>query len=482
MRHLAVPIAALLLTACPASTYFNPPPASRFYFPTGVAHADLPGSPNGVLFVANSNWNKLYATGSIGMVYLDQVGLPVFGAAPANGPLDLTDLGDAGTIQVNSFTGPLATLQLSPSRLRLFVASRSEGMKFQAVDATFADGGVALSCFPAAPPGAPTDCATNAPSTSPAAFEQAPGGVPRAVAPYGVAVQPRVCTSASDCGADAGRSCSGGACFTATGEAFADTWITHLIQVDSPIGSGLNYRSYVVRVESDTMALTADDFFDLGLGSTSGVTAGRQWVYVSGRLVGSGYPFANLVRFASYRPSGNFAPAPSALELLFRAQDARGIAVGSGERKLYILSRSPDALVVAALSNIGDETTPTLRLLEAVPLPNGPNELVVIPRPGQGDLVAVTCTGVGVLAVYDEDLGGLAAQVTSIGQQPFGLAVDRRGSGARIYVSTFNDGRIAVIDVPDLGRPQEARLVARLGKQQICLTNADDAACRGVTP
>jgi hypothetical protein len=480
MRHLAVPIAALLLTACPAGTYFNPPPASRFYFPTGLVHADLPGSANGVLFVANSNWNRLYASGSIGMVYLDQVGLPAFGAAAGNGPVDLQDLGDAGTIQVNTFTGPLASLELAPGKVRLFTASRSEGMKFQAVDATFGDGGVALSCFPAAPSGSPTDCGANAPSLSPAAFEQAAGGVPRAVAPYSVAVQRRACAGDDVCGA--GRTCAGGFCRTDAGEAFGDTWVTHLIQADSPLGSGLNYRSYVVRVESDQMTVDANSFFDLGAGSTTGVTAGPRWVFVSGRLVSNAYPFPNLVRLASRRADGaNLAAAP-ALEAQFQAQDARGLALGSRGDKLYIVTRAPDTLLVASVAYPSGDGAPTLRLVQSVPLPNGPNEVSVLPRPGQGDLVTVTCSGVGVLAIYDEDLGDLAAQVTSVGEQPFSVAFDVRGSGARLYVSSFGDGRVAVVDIPELRRPQGARVVARLGKSQLCLTLPDSAGCKGVVP
>ena len=94
----------------------------------------------------------------------------------------------------------------------------------------------------------------------------------------------------------------------------------------------------------------------------------------------------------------------------------------------------------------------------------------VIARPGRGDLVAITCTSSGAVAIYDEDVGDLVALVSGIGAQPFALAIDTRANAARIYVSNFGDGRIAVIDVPDLNRPQGARLVAHLGEQQVCLT------------
>jgi hypothetical protein len=489
MRQTAVPIAVLvLLTACPPSTYFNPPPKTRFYYPTGVVHADLPGSDAGVLFVANANFNKLYNSGSIGVVKLDEVGLPDFGAPLSGGPLALTDLGPgAQTMQVTSFTGEMAALELAPGKLRLFVPSRSEGMKYQALDATLTDGGVVLSCFPAAPAGSPTDCGANAPSLSPAAFEQSPGGVPRAVAPYGVAIQRRVCDGDAVCGP--GRTCGSGYCLTDAGEAFADTWVTHLVQADSPIASGLNFRSYLVRVESDQMLVAQANYVNLGVGSATSAAAGKRWVYVTGRLVSSAYPYPYLMRLVSHAALGPDAGdlrdlnANTSLESFFRAQDARGTAVGSREDRLYMLSRAPDSLVVASLTNTDGTSFPTVQVVKSVALPNGPNEVVVIPRPGRGDLVAVTSSGASVLALYDEDLGELAAQVTSIGQQPFGIAFDRRGAGVRIFVTNFADGRVAVVDVPDLDRPQEARLVAHLGQLQTCLTNPTLSSClTAVTP
>ena len=86
-------------------------------------------------------------------------------------------------------------------------------------------------------------------------------------------------------------------------------------------------------------------------------------------------------------------------------------------------------------------------------------------------MVATSSTA-GVVSIYDDDLGRLAAQIIGVGSQPFGLAVQRteytRGGrmieAVRLFVSNFADGRIAVIDVPDLGRPNEAWLIGYLGK------------------
>ena len=56
------------------------------------------------------------------------------------------------------------------------------------------------------------------------------------------------------------------------------------------------------------------------------------------------------------------------------------------------------------------------------------------------------------------------------------MTVDRRGNGARFFVSDFGDGRVAVVDVPELDRAQDARLVAHLGESQLCLTQASQTA------
>jgi hypothetical protein len=107
----------------------------------------------------------------------------------------------------------------------------------------------------------------------------------------------------------------------------------------------------------------------------------------------------------------------------------------------------------------------------------------VLPRAGRGDLVAITCTGAGVLAIYDDDAGDLVAQVGALGLQPFGVDADFRGDGVRLFVSAFSDGRVAVVEVPDLARPQGARLVAHIGRQQLCLTrSATTAGCTEEAP
>jgi hypothetical protein len=127
-----------------------------------------------------------------------------------------------------------------------------------------------------------------------------------------------------------------------------------------------------------------------------------------------------------------------------------------------------------------------------------------VPRPGRSDLVIITCSGgavaaqggataAGVLALYDDDVGNLVGQVPNIGLQPDSLAVDVRPPGScpgdpsasclRVFVSNFTDGRVAMIDVPDMNRPQDARLRGYLGAAQTCVTrNFSDTSCDGGLP
>lgn len=483
MRSLVVCLTLVVVCACNA-TFTNPPTAGRFLFPTGLAHVDVEGSDSGVLFVANSNWNLRFTTGSVAAVKLDGVGLPAFGAAVDGGPMELVDLGDVSTALITSFAGEMGVLARGNGKFRIFVPSRGDGNKLHAVDAEIG-AGVTLSCFPAGPSGDPTNCEKTATSLSPDALEKTPEGVPRADQPYGVSVRPRACRASADCGGD--RSCvldadaDAGACITAAGESMGDVYVTHLNQVDSPRGSLLNYRSYLAHLESDQMTADASNFLNIGYGAGSSAVTGARWTYVTGRTVttpaATTSTFGNLLRLVDR--SGNVVN--TGLEGYFTVYQSRGVALDTKEERVFIVGQSPDVLIVAAIGSPQSDA-PSVSLLHAVPLPNSPEGIAVIQRPGRGDLVAITCSGTysgevtGELALYDEDVGALVAHIPAIGIQPSGVTVDRRGNGARLFVSNFGDGRVAVVDIPDLSRPQDARLVAHLGQVQLCLTRPSGTA------
>jgi hypothetical protein len=100
--------------------------------------------------------------------------------------------------------------------------------------------------------------------------------------------------------------------------------------------------------------------------------------------------------------------------------------------------------------------------------------------------VVVSCSVDGSLAFYDDDLGQISALIPGVGAVPFAITIDRRGDWARLYVSNFGDGRIAVVDVPftesAAGGRFAPRLVAHVGSKQYCLLNTDDRNCVDPAP
>jgi DNA-binding beta-propeller fold protein YncE len=259
-------------------------------------------------------------------------------------------------------------------------------------------------------------------------------------------------------------------------EPASDVLVTHITQADSPLNSATNQRGYLVKLRSEEMTVARESFTDLGLGASHAVAVGSRWNYVSGRYVNPLGPLLRMVDGTGGVRVDSTVMNPS-LESVFRVAEARGVALSADEKRLYVIGRSPDVLLVASLEGAAGDG-PAVRVVHGTPLPEAPNELAVLSRPGRGDLLAITCTNAGVVALYDDDVGDVVAQVPGVGVQPFGLAVDRRGKGARLFATNFQDGRVAVIDVPDLEQPQGARLVAHLGRQQLCLIRPTDAACQ----
>lgn len=454
----------VVLAACTNTASNGGPPITKLYFPTGIAHVDVPGKTDGVLYVANANFDKRYATGSINAIALDKLLLPALGS-PAGAVKELPELAmtETQSVQIASFSGELAILKVNEGH-RIYVPTRSEGMRvYQALGTVDADGVPTLTCLGG---GAGQNCTDYGPSLSPPQFEQSTTGIPRAPSPYGVGVAQRACTVASDCcvAGDTActRTCSANKCLDSAGEPFADVYFTHLTQADSPLLSLTNFRGYLVRLDSDTFTVDESNFINIGPGSANSVAVVGPWAYVSGRILN---PQPNLMRIV--RPDG--VALSTALESVFRVSDARSVTPSSDGKRLYVVGRVPDTLMILNI-NDGLSASPSLSFVKAIPLCDAPNQAAVIPRAGRGDLVAVTCTSGGNVALYDDDVGDLVALVSGIGVQPFGLAVDTRGDAARIYTSLFGDGRIAVIDIPDLSRPQDAHLVAHLGAQQLCLT------------
>jgi hypothetical protein len=458
-----------LLSSCQNANNGILPPTTRFYFPAGLAHVDAPGSTEGVLFVANANLNKRFASGSVAALSLDKLGLPALGAANAGvARLAQFELAETESVRIASFAGELAVQPLGTDRYRLYIPTRSEGMRVYRVDATVSGGQASLSCVGAEG----QDCVDTGTSLTPVAFERTDAGVPRAPSPYGVAVAPRTCTTTTDCcPADAsgcGRTCNAGQCTTADGAPFGDVWVTHIEQADSPLQSRLNFRGYLVRLDSDDFTVTEKSFLEAGAGASNSIVASGSWVYASGRFLS---PQTNLVRVANR----DGTVVGSGLESIYRVSESRGLRLSSDGKRLFLLGRTPDTILTFSITPTGG--VPALNVLRGVPVAEGPTALRVIARPGRGDLVVITNTTAGAVSLYDEDVGDVVLMIPGVGNQPYEIAIDERGSAARVYVGNFNDGRIAVIDIPDVNRPQGARLVARIGEQQACLINPTAPSC-----
>jgi hypothetical protein len=443
----------LLSVGCGPKSVPNPPPRDRFYYPTGLLHADVAGSTDGVLYVTSSNIDRRYDSSVVTAVDLSKLGtaLPPLGqAVPTSGPIQIPQLNVAedNQVYVHSFASELAAYPLPSGGLRLFTPSRSEGDNLHAIDAN----GASLKCYHGSNP---RSCLADAPSLT--AEEKSATGKPRAPQPFAVAV-------------------------AANGQGY----VTHLGAADFPVGSARNLETYLVSFNAASPQIDPSSFINLACGeigggntgSASDIALGQRYAYITGRRFDTSLP-ANTVRLfdrTATAGSGCALRYPR-LQFTFPVFESRGTAVGTGERRLYIAGRTPDTLVVVDVQDaLGNN--PRLAVVKTLPLPAGADSVEVIPRAGRGDLVAITCTTAGMLVFYDEDLGELIAQVPGVGSQPTSLAVDQRGGAARLYVSNFGDGRVAVVDVPDVNRADTARVVAHLGEVQTCLVDRESQACK----
>ena len=468
MRPLLLSLALLPLACTEADP--RPPPTDRFIYPSGIFHRAVAGSTNGVLYVASANFDRCFDQGTVMAVDLDAVGAegnrlpPIASAsAPAQSVLTIPQLNVAeqSRVSIQSYSGELAFWNRPDAAPRLFVTARSDGDFLHYIDVPEP---TRLACVGSSS----ANCAEGALSLS-----QVPGqqkDLPRAPAPFGVAVDPQ-----------------------------GAVWVTHLTAADSPARSrgskDASYESYVVRLAGDTPAISTSDFLplsipDLPRGGSNSVIADERYVFVSGRydalLPGVSAARRFLLRVLDKQNPGRLVDP--GLDLSFAANDARGLAitdlVPGQSRRLYLAVRSPDALlIVNAEGTEATSASPQLTVVGSVPLPNGPTEVRLIKRPSGRDLVLVSCSDAGVVALYDPDVGQVVSQISvgtvqgARGPRPFGLAVQAEANAARVFVSNFGDGRISIIDIPDLTSPQQARLVAYLGARQ---DEGQSATCQEV--
>ena len=187
---------------------------------------------------------------------------------------------------------------------------------------------------------------------------------------------------------------------------------------------------------------------------------------------------------------------------------ARSVAVSNDGLHLYVAVDLYDAdLLVStgqqfveggalAVFSIARDASqqPRMAVERVVPTCLGGGELRVLPpRPGKGDLVAVTCDVQGVLVIFDTELGQVVRYIgldpdtglPILGRRPFGLTVEPidparaitspastdyepspcvvGASCDRIYVGSFLDNWVNILELnPD--KPETVSLVKRIGR------------------
>lgn len=469
MRPLIL-ISALVWAGCAAETEPQPPPTDRFVYPSGIVHLPVPTDPSkqGALYVASANFDKCFDTGAVTALDLDNLGLPAIGAPVGDSPAEITDLKVAreNTVQIESFAGQMAVWRNpeATGKSRLFVPSRAEENYLHAIDVDN-QALTNLSC----PGGQGQNCIVGALSLT-RDIPDRQNDLPRAPAPLGVTV-----------GAD--------------GEGMnPEVWVTHVEAADSPARTSQNFQTYVVNLPGAGapagLSINAGNFIPLTsgglpIGGAHSTAIGQSYVYVSGR----GYVTGQQAQFAGFllRLIDRANPTrilETNLSAIYQTLEARDVVLGGYDalqdrERLYIVARGPDTLLVVDV--LGARTArPTISVVNAVLLPGGASYATLIRRGSPGmndDIVAVSCTATtrieGAVVLYDTRLGQIVAQVDDVGRQPYGIAVHHptrtslaEPDRARLFVTNFGDGRVAVIDIPDLTNPQGASLVAYLGKRQ----------------
>ncbi|RJS17094.1 hypothetical protein DRW03_28955 [Corallococcus sp. H22C18031201] len=497
MRPSFLTSALLLLASCSATTESHPSPSTRFVYPSGLEFwrpaGSLPPSTNGYLFVASANFDSCFDSGAVMAVNLDSIGqgqgkpLPTLDPAqPFSGtPLEITELNvpSEAYVQIDSFAGEMASWS-NPGNgglPRLFVPSRAKNNFLHAIDFKLDGGTGALAC---AQSGAGRDCAQNALSLT-SDIPHSAADLPRAPSPIGVTVDP----------------------------ASGSVYVTHSEAADSPARTSKNFANYLVSVPADNPVRDNLEFIllsrdGLTYGGTDATAVGDGYLYVTGRNYvqgSSGTVGASFILRLVDKFDHTHVIEPNVFSQV-RISEARGAQVVRApvdpaaplvrKERLYMLARGPDTLLVfdfeyklpdPALGEVRP-STPSFRIVSTVPMPGGTSELRLVRRSKDsvGDnIIAVTSTTDGALSLYDEKLGQVVAQValgTGLNQntnptQSFGLAVDNpdgelaagaagRINAARVFVTNFGAGQVTVVDIPDLNRPQDARLVARIGTRQ----------------
>jgi hypothetical protein len=509
LASLLAPLAAVLLgaalgAAC-TQTAQPLPEISRFHFPTGMAidtsyalGTQPPGTRAHFLYVAgNSNFDQAASRGVVMAVDLDGYGPASTGLMPPalavdggdwdGTPLQFPDVGDAGTMNLDGgfvFTDSLGgEMRLSPTSAggqRLVLASRGQNtLGFIDVD----PGGATLTCVDG---DAGQDCLN--PNSSPELIVPGSNGGNEILDVFALSYPVQMQLQGGGLGPpelfvgnlrnlSTAVSSVAGAPNPYTTTTSSSTTITQAFvirqSVDDPTCNIAEYAGEVPAAGVMGLQGPPGTLYSILTGRFSGLTDANIRVLT---LPPPSCPVPNPI--ADQLPV-NATPATQVIDLsqILKETDGRGLALSSSKDRVFALSIGPDSLVVLRI----DGTAPTSLLIHpssVVPLPNGPSEMVVIPRTAPngspvGDLVAVSCPGANVLAFYDDEIGSVTAALPGVGDEPFAVSTAPRTlgtgpsatllPGVRLFVTAFGSGQVAVVDLPDPLDATTARVIAMLG-------------------
>jgi DNA-binding beta-propeller fold protein YncE len=416
LKSLVLALALASLSGCPSEGTGAAPPLDSFHYPVSVSVLDAgPAGPR-VLYVVSSNFDLRYNRGTVLAIDLNKLGDRVDG--PVGDAIDP----EHGYVLIDSFAGLAAQYQpvgAAAEARTLFVPTRANNLLY-VVDAS----GAQLSCRGTGG----QDCLAQGIS-----LEQ---GNQIAQDPFATAISGH------------------------------DLYVTHLRR--PTIGED-SVDSVVVRMDAESPGTPT--FFSIGPAPSEGITATPAGLYFTGRaLRDSLQPLRRL---------SDSTVSDAGIESSTRIKETRGIAVSSDGTRLYVATRGtrtetysellpaegPDGLLIVDISADPLTGEPRNQPLGFVSMPEGASRIHVMARPGAGDLVAVACTDSNMVALYDADLGEVVGLVQGT-VEPFDIASIALGaSGRRLYVASFGNHTVDVIDIPDMARPGEAKLVGKLGGQ-----------------
>lgn len=407
-RHdISLLAAILLLAGCAQGTGTAEPPKNDFYFPISVATVEtIQGKP--VLYVVSTNFDLRYSRGTV--LAVDTAKL----SEPPDGPVDKAVDPNKGWAFIDNFGGEIAYYSKMP---RLFVPTRYANRLYAlGVD------GATLSCLPT--PTTPTqDCIDQG-----ILLQDPTDHSIQTVDPFGVAIDG------------------------------SKVYITQVHPTDSPLGSGKDLTVYLAHIDAENLGVPGFD--KIGLPPTEGIAVTPRGTYLGG-LALSGTLEAGS---QALRLFVNNTVTDVGLTTATHIEEARSLAVSTDGTRLFVATRNPDGLLVLDISPDPATGLGRNRVLSFTTLPASPSATLVIPRKGR-DLVAISCTAASTVALYDDELGETTGLVTGI-QEPFGLAkstLPGNSAGARLFVASFGNHTVDVIDIADVTNARTALLVGHLG-------------------